>query len=697
MTRLRLLVIVPSLLLLGGLFFHVVEHERANDLLVTKAIMAKAADSIDDELSVLADELALFARLPSVQSGDLARVTEDAAQLSLHLRGWLMLVKNGPDPRDLLDPRQIALEPSRQGGDAGLQETTDDSANVSAVDPSPVTVSDAIYSDGLAMSVVTLTEPLRSGPLKDHRLVLHVSVARLAQKLLTLDLPPGGEAMLIDGAGQIIGSTNDVAHPEVMAVSGGLATALAIGDQGSIVGEIDGVSPSQSVTAWQRLSNAPGWTVVVTLPEGQPGVALGEVVVMDGFTVLGALLLLGLYVATEYRLRRADLRSQAQAQEIDRLEQDAQSLREADALRDEQLSMLYHDMRSSLMGTKDVIQGLLLTSRDRTQTFHLNSALASTGRLLRMFEDSQTSAPDGKPKPLSRLEPFSPHALLASLAPLIEGRAQRNGTVLSVDLATNMPWLSGDSVQIGQIVLNLLGNAAKFTKNGVVSLAGRVEPMPETRSRGRLVVTVTDTGPGIAPDDLSQIFTARFRAARSMEQSIEGSGLGLAIVKRMVDAMQGSITVTSVVGEGSQFTLTLPLDLARPAKSRSAKSKADLLSGKRVLLVDDDPMMLLAGSNLLQGAGAEVSLASTLEDTLAACRDALPDALVLDLNIPGVDVPELVRTIRDMPTLGQRPIIAFSASMTAERASDCRNMGFDAAIQKDADLPATLASVLPAA
>jgi CheY-like chemotaxis protein len=242
-----------------------------------------------------------------------------------------------------------------------------------------------------------------------------------------------------------------------------------------------------------------------------------------------------------------------------------------------------------------------------------------------------------------------------------------------------------------------LGNAAKFTKNGVVSLAGRVEPMEETPTRGRLVVTVTDTGPGIAPDDLSQIFTPRFRAARAVEQSIDGSGLGLAIVKRLVEAMQGSITVTSVVGEGSQFTLTLPLDLARPTKSKASKYKADLLSGRRVLLVDDDPMMLLAGSNLLQRAGAEVSLASTAEDTLTACRDAVPDALVLDLNMPGVDVPELVRTIRDMPTLGQRPIIAFSASMTAERASDCRDMGFDAAIQKDADLPATLASVLAAA
>jgi CheY-like chemotaxis protein/anti-sigma regulatory factor (Ser/Thr protein kinase) len=359
--------------------------------------------------------------------------------------------------------------------------------------------------------------------------------------------------------------------------------------------------------------------------------------------------------------------------------------------------MLHHDMRSSVMGTQDLIQGLLLANRDRTQTFHLNSALAATGRMLRMIDDSETIEPDAKPKPHARLEPFSPHALLESLVPLIEASAKKNGTAVTADLADAMPWLAGDTAQIGQIVLNLLSNAAKFTKNGVVSLAGRVELMRETPIRGCLVVTVTDTGPGIAPDDLNQIFTPRFRAASSMEQSIEGNGLGLAIVKRLTDAMQGSICVKSVLGKGSQFTLTLPLDLAQPMTRESGQSKVDILSGRRVLLVDDDPMMLLAGANLLQRAGAEVRLACTAEDALAACRDAVPDALVLDLNIPGVDVPELVRTLRSVPTLGQRPIIAYSARMTDQRAIDCREMGFDAAIQKDADLPATLASMLPAA
>jgi CheY-like chemotaxis protein len=123
----------------------------------------------------------------------------------------------------------------------------------------------------------------------------------------------------------------------------------------------------------------------------------------------------------------------------------------------------------------------------------------------------------------------------------------------------------------------------------------------------------------------------------------------------------------------------------------------NLLVGRRVLLVDDDPTMLLAGSKALQRAGAQVRLANTAEDALAACQDASPDAFVLDLNIPGVDVVELVRAIRRLPKLQGRPIIAFSGKMDAQRVAECRAMGFDAAIQKDADLSQMVAEVLKAA
>jgi signal transduction histidine kinase/CheY-like chemotaxis protein len=509
-------------------------------------------------------------------------------------------------------------------------------------------------------------------------------------------LPPAAVAAIVDSSGQLIGGGADVPMPQLTAIPQGFAEQLASQRQGSTNSDVLGFGSPQSVTGWESLSNAPGWAVVVSLPKGQPGAAYGSLAVPTALVLLSLILLVGRHALIARLERASDAQAVTPTDAITPLVQDVETLRRDAALRDEHVSMLSHDMRTALLGTQDLIQRITVASRDPGQTFHLNAALAATGRMLRMI-DPQMMRPEAGAQSLSRLEPFSPYTLLASLPPLIEGPAQKNGTRLSVDLASNMPWLLGDATQIGQIVLNLLGNAAKFTRNGAVYLAARVEPMPDASQCGRLVITVTDTGPGIASDELSKIFTSRFRGAQQVDQQIEGSGLGLSIVKRLVDAMQGSIAVNSVVGQGSMFTLTLPLDLARPVERREPDAVPNLLVGRRVLLVDDDPTMLLAGSKALQRAGAQVRLANTAEDALAACQDASPDAFVLDLNIPGVDVAELVRAIRRMPELKARPIIAFSAKMDAQRAAECRAMGFDAAIQKDADLSLAVADVLLAA
>ena len=692
-------VIAPGVPLLAVLLWQVAETQRAHDMQVTQAMTAQLAESIDAEFALLAHELDLFARLPSVQDGDLPRITRDAAQVSLYLRGWLSLVENGTDQHAFLVPQGLSVEAASEdheqtqsdlaGGDTSL-------AQEGAADPDRVVVSAVRPGAEMELSVFTMSKRVKDKTFPDHSLVLTVAVSRLAQKLSGLALPPAAVAAIVDSSGQLIGGGSDVPMPQLTAIPQGFAEQLASQRQGSTNSDVLGFGSLQSVTGWESLSNAPGWAVVVSLPKGQPGAAYGSLAVPAALVLLSLILLVGRHALIARLERASDAQAVTPTDAITPLVQDVETLRRDAALRDEHVSMLSHDMRTALLGTQDLIQRITVSSRDPGQTFHLNAALAATGRMLRMI-DPQMTGPEAGAQSLSRLEPFSPYTLLASLPPLIEGPAQKNGTRLSVNLASNMPWLLGDATQIGQIVLNLLGNAAKFTHNGAVYLAARVEPMPDASQRGRLVITVTDTGPGIASDELSKIFTSRFRGAQQVDQQIEGSGLGLSIVKRLVDAMQGSIAVNSVVGQGSMFTLTLPLDITEPVERRKLVAAPDLLIGWLVLLVDDDPTMLLAGSKALQRAGAQVLLASTAEDALSACRDASPDAFVLDLNIPGVDVVKLVRAIRRMPELKARPIIAFSANMDAQRAAECRAMGFDAAIQKDADLSLAVADVLLAA
>jgi signal transduction histidine kinase len=692
-------VIAPGVPLLAVLLWQVAETQRAHDMQVTQAMTAQLAESIDAEFALLAHELDMFAYLPSIQDGDIPRITRDAEQVSLYLRGWLSLVQHDTGQHATVAPKgqSVATDDeaqARPGGD--LADLNSNRASASAAERNRVVVSDVHLGAEMELSVFTLSKRLSDETLPTHNLVLTVAASRLSQKLSDLPLPPAAVAAIVDSSGQLIGGGADVPMPQLTEIPQGFAEQLAAQRQGSTNSDVAGFGSPKSVTGWESLSNAPGWAVVVSLPNGQPGAAYGSLAVPAALVLLSLILLVGRHSVIGRLERASDAQAATPMDAITPLVQDVETLRRDAALRDEQVSMLSHDMRTALLGTQDLIQRITVASRDPGQTFHLNAALAATGRMLRMI-DPQMMGPEAGARSLSRLEAFSPYTLLASLPPLIEGPAQKNGTRLSVDLASNMPWLLGDATQIGQIVLNLLGNAAKFTRNGAVYLAAQVEPMPDASQRGRLVITVTDTGPGIDPDELSKIFTSRFRGAQQADQQIEGSGLGLSIVKRLVDAMQGNIAVNSVVGQGSMFTLTLPLELALPVERREPAAASDLLTGRRVLLVDDDPNMLLAGSKVLQRAGAQVRLANTAEDALAACQDTSPDAFVLDLNIPGVDVAELVRAIRRLPKLQGRPIIAFSGKMDAQRVAECRAMGFDAAIQKDADLSQAVSDVLLAA
>jgi len=438
----------------------------------------------------------------------------------------------------------------------------------------------------------------------------------------------------------------------------------------------------------------------VILPTGQPGGNRTAALLPAALAVTITALLALLHVRTDRLGQWADAARQAetrlQEQATDRAGQDKElrALRREAKLRDEHMAMLRHDMRTSILGTQDVIKRLIVADRTPNRGFDLSSVLTASNRMLRMIDDWQTGPSGADARPVARIAPFSPRALLADLAPMVEGVARKNGTIVTTDIAENIPWMKGDAALIGQLVLNLLGNAAKFTRNGIVTLTARAEPVRTAPSRARLVVSVTDTGVGISKQDLDRVFSPRFRGAQASDQPVEGSGLGLAIVKRLVDAMDGTITVDSVPGQGSEFKLVLPLEVALPPERAPEATPLDGLAGKRVLLVDDDPMMLMAGSKALQNAGALVLISATAEDALDACREADLDVLVLDLLMPGVEIEPLLQQIRQATAPRAIPVIAFSGNMDAARAAECRAMGFDAAIQKDADLALTVAAVL---
>ena len=215
--------------------------------------------------------------------------------------------------------------------------------------------------------------------------------------------------------------------------------------------------------------------------------------------------------------------------------------------------------------------------------------------------------------------------------------------VLESDLPADLR-LMVDPARLRQVLLNLLGNAVKFTPAGEVGLAAAYDP--ET---ARLTFSVRDTGPGIAPERLDALFK-RFSQVGAAGSRIGGTGLGLAICKGLVEAMGGEIGVESQPGAGSRFWFSVPAPAVRQGRiavtGDGGEQETAPLAGLKILVVDDHPANRELASLFLGGFGAEVHLAKGGEAALRACAAGVFDVLLLDQHMPDLDGPETLRRLR---------------------------------------------------
>jgi two-component system sensor histidine kinase/response regulator len=253
----------------------------------------------------------------------------------------------------------------------------------------------------------------------------------------------------------------------------------------------------------------------------------------------------------------------------------------------------------------------------------------------------------------------------------------------------------GDPLRLQQVLVNLVGNALKFTEDGEIRVVANVE---EQRPDGMLVeIAVADTGIGISDDQQKRLFESFEQAETSTTRRFGGTGLGLTICKRLVEVMGGTIRVESQVGIGSRFTFTTLLGLPHPETSipdraqNTRQRSISLLQGKSILVAEDNPINQQLALEFLQLAGAHVDIADTGRQAVARATEKEYDAILMDIHMPQLDGLQATEMLRKQGiTL---PIIAVSADALAERQFAAIEAGCDGYVTKPIDFDLLLAEL----
>jgi signal transduction histidine kinase/DNA-binding response OmpR family regulator len=362
------------------------------------------------------------------------------------------------------------------------------------------------------------------------------------------------------------------------------------------------------------------------------------------------------------------------------------------------LAAMSHELRTPLNGVVGMVDLLSRTSLDPVQQHYARAARISADLLLGVVNDVlDFSKIDAGRLELEAVD-FRPADVLRQTATVVGPQAEAKGLRLKVDCPEELTTaVRGDPARLGQILLNLAGNAVKFTTRGTVSLRGRVRTSDPAGSR--LCFEVQDTGIGIAPEVQQRLFQAFTQADASTTRRYGGSGLGLAICRRLVEQMGGVIGVESTPGQGSLFWFEVPFArVSGQLSSSSTLPEGALTVGRRVLVVEDNAINAEVVVAILTGAGHHCDTAADGEQGVAAALAGSYDLVLMDCQLPVLDGFEAARRIRGA---GKKvPIVALTASATAEIRDHCRAAGMDDCLTKPVDakrLLAMLGGLAPAA
>jgi PAS domain S-box-containing protein len=360
-----------------------------------------------------------------------------------------------------------------------------------------------------------------------------------------------------------------------------------------------------------------------------------------------------------------------------------EALREADSRKDEFLATLSHELRNPLAPLRSSFEILKLGAKE----FPLPGAALEImdrqlAHLVRLVDDLMEVSRITRGKVELRKEPLALDAALRNAVEACEPLVRAGNHRVSISLPQDPIVVDADPVRLAQIFGNILNNAAKYSDDGgLISIEARRESLEG-------VVVISDTGEGIEPEQLPQLFKIFSRGNRSARRNQSGLGIGLALVRRLVELHGGRVDAESEgLGKGSRFTVRLPLSAAQQV-AEGIEAEFPPLEPMKILVVDDNRDAADSLCMLLELLGAEVTAAHDGAQALSTFEVFRPRMVFLDIGMPGMDGYEVARLLRALPQDPRTTLVALTGWGQTEDRRRVRDAGFDHHLVKPAEVDA---------
>jgi len=367
------------------------------------------------------------------------------------------------------------------------------------------------------------------------------------------------------------------------------------------------------------------------------------------------------------------------------LAEQAAALRQADRNKDEFLAMLAHELRNPLAPLRNASQILDTPGVNGAERASAQALIRrQIDNMSRMIDDLLDVSRITEGKIELKKEPVSLDSILTAAAEGARFLCELHSQTLTVSIPEEPVYLHADATRLEQVLGNLLGNACKYSgQHSQISLtAERDFTTPEPQ----VVIRVRDNGMGIDPKLLPRVFELFVQASRTLDRAHGGLGIGLTIVHRLVRLHGGSIEAHSDgLGKGAEFIVRLPIMKNAPAQAGRAAAAPTSNPSLKLLIVDDNRDGAESMAMLQELLGHQTRLAHTGPDAVEIAQEFLPDVILLDIGLPGMDGYEVARELRKMPLLAHTLLIALTGYGSEDDRQIARQAGFDEHLAKPAD------------